>query len=246
MGPPPYDVAEVLAGTRVLLLDFDGPVCGVFGGIPDRAIADQLRPLIEPLPPGAATTNDPLEVLRAIGLLGEHSLTERVEDALCRWELEATKTATPTPFAAEALAAAHAAGRSMVMVSNNSAEAVEAYLRAHRLEKYVRATIGRSPARPELMKPHPDPVRRATAAVRAEPSACVLLGDSLTDIQAARAAGIRSIGYANKPHKRRLLIDAGADALIEGADGMAVIASTLAMLSRSGARARHTGEGSMG
>jgi beta-phosphoglucomutase-like phosphatase (HAD superfamily) len=31
---------------------------------------------------------------------------------------------------------------------------------------------------------------------------CVIIGDSITDIQADVSAGIHSIGYANKPGKR--------------------------------------------
>ena len=42
------------------------------------------------------------------------------------------------------------------------------------------------------------------AAVRAlavEPEVCALVGDSLSDIEAARAAGVTAIGYANRTWK---------------------------------------------
>ncbi|MGW3615296.1 HAD family hydrolase, partial [Micromonospora sp. NPDC005163] len=42
----------------------------------------------------------------------------------------------------------------------------------------------------------------------------VLVGDSTTDIQAAQAAGVGSIGYANKPGKSEALTQVGADAVI--------------------------------
>jgi len=44
------------------------------------------------------------------------------------------------------------------------------------------------------------------------PGACVLIGDSATDMQAASLAGTDSIGYANKPGKHAHLAEAGAGA----------------------------------
>jgi phosphoglycolate phosphatase-like HAD superfamily hydrolase len=48
----------------------------------------------------------------------------------------------------------------------------------------------------------------------APPSACVLVGDTITDMQAAPRAGIDSIGYANKPGKYAALTEAGATAVV--------------------------------
>jgi phosphoglycolate phosphatase len=42
----------------------------------------------------------------------------------------------------------------------------------------------------------------------------VLVGDSTTDVAAAEAAGVRVLGFANKPGKDQRLRDAGADALV--------------------------------
>ena len=40
------------------------------------------------------------------------------------------------------------------------------------------------------IKPHPDPLLHAAAALQLHPSACVYVGDDLRDVQAARAAGM--------------------------------------------------------
>ena len=40
------------------------------------------------------------------------------------------------------------------------------------------------------LKPHPDPLLHAAAALQLRPSACVYVGDDLRDVQAARAAGM--------------------------------------------------------
>ena len=42
-------------------------------------------------------------------------------------------------------------------------------------------------------KPHPDPLLHAAAAIQLAPIRCLYVGDDLRDIQAARAAGMRSI-----------------------------------------------------
>ncbi len=43
---------------------------------------------------------------------------------------------------------------------------------------------------------------------------CALVGGSLTDIQAAHAAGVNSIGYARTPRDADDLVDAGTGAII--------------------------------
>ena len=48
-----------------------------------------------------------------------------------------------------------------------------------------------------------------------DPDANVLVGDSVSDVIAAREAGIRSIGYANAASKRRALSDAGATIVVD-------------------------------
>ena len=47
------------------------------------------------------------------------------------------------------------------------------------------------------------------------PDACVLIGDSTTDILAARAAGTAVIAYANKHHKRDSFAAYRPDAIID-------------------------------
>lgn len=46
------------------------------------------------------------------------------------------------------------------------------------------------------MKPHPEPLWLAAEQLGADPSACVYVGDDLRDIQAGRAAGMRTVAAA--------------------------------------------------
>jgi HAD superfamily hydrolase (TIGR01509 family) len=114
-------------------------------------------------------------------------------------------------------------GRAVAIVSNNSAEAVSAYFVARRLTGYVHPVIGRAYADPLRMKPNPAPVLAAVQELRAEPADCLLVGDSASDIEAARSAGVPVVGYANKRGKRERL--ALADVVI---DSMADLATALA------------------
>jgi HAD superfamily hydrolase (TIGR01509 family) len=91
----------------------------------------------------------------------------------------------------------------VAVVSNNSAGAVTAYLTSRRLAAHVSPVVGRSYARPDQMKPNPEPIWQSTRALNITPHRAVLVGDSLSDIEGARAAGICSVGYANTPPRSR-------------------------------------------
>lgn len=221
-------LAALVGHARVILLDFDGPVCSVFAQHPASAVAHQLRKLLVDqavtLPTEILTEPDPLAVLRFTATLDHPVVVRLVDQALRREEITAARTAQPTPYGREVIVAAHQTGRQVAMVSNNSAESIRMYLETRRLTPYVRPVIGRPEAAPERMKPDPYPVLAALRELGAEPKECVLVGDSVSDIEAAHAAGIAAIGYANKPGKRERF--AGADAVI---DSMAELVAAFAI-----------------
>lgn len=45
-------------------------------------------------------------------------------------------------------------------------------------------------------KPHPEPLLRALEQLNVVPQRCVYIGDEITDIQAAEAAGVRALGIS--------------------------------------------------
>ncbi|MFU8855033.1 HAD family hydrolase [Micromonospora sp. SL1-18] len=212
------DLGRLLGEVGAVLLDFDGPVCSIFAGYPAPQVAAELVDVLRrrgvDVPPDLASEPDPLEVLRCIGATGDQGVTRVVEDALCAAECRAVETAEPTPYGREVIVAARQAGMPVAVVSNNSAGAVSAYLVAHRLAAYVSPVVGRAYAEPGRMKPNPAPVLQAVRAVGEPPGRCVLVGDSLSDIHGARAAGVRVIGYANRPAKVETFQAAGADVVI--------------------------------
>ena len=222
------DLARLLAEVDAILLDFDGPVCSIFAGYPAPKVAAELVDALQrrgvDMPPGLTTEQDPLEVLRWVGTAGDLAVTRMVEDALCAAERRAVESAAPTPYGREVIVAARQAGLPVAVVSNNSAGAVSAYLTAHRLASYVSPIVGRAYADPGRMKPNPEPILHAVRALGLPPDRTVLVGDSLSDIEGSRAAGARTIGYANRSPKAEAFRQAGADVVI---DSMGAIASVL-------------------
>lgn len=69
-------------------------------------------------------------------------------------------------------------------------------------------------------KPSPDPILRAAGSLGVEPTECVVVGDTENDVQAAKAAGARSIGVTWGYGSRARLEAAGVDYLIETPDAL--------------------------
>lgn len=223
------ELVDVARRTRTLLLDFDGPMCSIFAGFPAPLVAGELRQLVirrcGHLLPGMANEDDPLQILRLTNHAADEALTTEVAAALRDAELEATKTAEPTPFVLDVVQAALETGRRLVVVSNNSREAVCAYLDRHGLRSSFVKVVGRYDGLdPDLMKPNRHLVMLALIGADAAPWSSTLVGDSVTDVEAARAVPMDSIGYANKPRKAESLANSGATAVI---GSMAELASAL-------------------
>jgi phosphoglycolate phosphatase len=141
-------------------------------------------------------------------------LAARIEAELTDQEVAAVATAESTPYVHEVIAACRASGRSLTVVSNNSARAVSTYLTHHGLADRIQLVIARTSHDPALLKPSPHLIQRAVDTLGADARECVLVGDSTTDIEAAGRSTLQSFGYANKPGKRERLVVAGADAVV--------------------------------
>lgn len=212
------DLGRLLGEVGAVLLDFDGPVCSIFAGYPAQQVAGELVNVLRQhgvdVPPDLASEPDPLEVLRRTSVVGNQRVTRAVEDALCAAERRAVETAEPTPYGREVIVAARQAEVPVAAVSNNSAGAVIAYLAAHRLAGYVSPVVGRAYAEPDRMKPNPEPILQAVRTLGVPTGRCVLIGDSLSDIEGARAAGVAVVGYANRPAKVDAFRLARADVVV--------------------------------
>jgi beta-phosphoglucomutase-like phosphatase (HAD superfamily) len=220
------DLVELLSQKTSILLDFDGPVCSIFSNRPAPGVAEALRGVLTRA--GVAivarliSEPDPLEVLRWTAELGRGDLLRDVESRLCAEEAEAAQVAEPTPYGRELIIGAFEASKPLAIVSNNSAGAINRYLVRQRLTRYGIPVSGRIFARPDLMKPNPEPILSAIKSLSTSPADSVLIGDSLADIDGAHAAGVTVIGYANRPEKVDQFANAGADLIVTS---MAEVAS---------------------
>jgi HAD superfamily hydrolase (TIGR01549 family) len=195
-------LAEVIGRSRHLLFDFDGPICSIFAGLTAPTIAAHLRETLASrgveIPADVQAATDPFDVLRFAPTISA-TLAEHVEAELRAMETRATETVQATPNAREVIEAGHNAGRRIAAVSNNSRQAVTRYLTTSGLARFFDVIVGRSDAYPDLLKPHPHLITQAIKELGAEPSNCVLIGDSLSDIEGARNAGSSASATPTSP-----------------------------------------------
>jgi phosphoglycolate phosphatase-like HAD superfamily hydrolase len=64
------------------------------------------------------------------------------------------------------------------------------------------------------MKSNTEPILVAAKLANASLADCVLVGDSMADIDGAHATGVPVIGYANRPEKVDRSMEAQADVVI--------------------------------
>lgn len=210
--------AKLVASARAVLLDFDGPITPLMPWPQNAQAAGAARqPLLHAgldLPKLVGETTDHLVVLRYAASLGLDRLAA-VEQACIGAEVAAAEVSKPTAGAHEFLAACQRDEKPVVIVSNNSAEAVHRYLSRFQLHGSVRGVVGRQLHRPDLMKPHPSLVGAALDVLGQTASQCVMIGDSTTDIQAAQHFGMPTVGFAKRPTRAPELRSVGADAVTE-------------------------------
>jgi HAD superfamily hydrolase (TIGR01549 family) len=230
------ELVTIIKGSTHVLIDFDGPICRIFSGLSAEDAASRLLKILIidgiNFPPELQQATDPLEVLRFAEDADGH-VADHMHSVLSETELEAVESAKPTFGSRELILACRRTERSVGIVSNNSQPAVEKYMRAHDLAQHVDVVSARTG--PYLLKPDPHLILRAMDAFGHKRERFVLVGDSETDIEAAQAAGIHHIGYANKPGKLDRLTRAGANAVVTSLSEL-----SNAVLASAGIRLRET------
>lgn len=211
--------AQLLAQADALLLDFDGPLADLMPPPVNALTADAARAAIRhiDLPPEVATTTDHLAVLRHV--IEHHShLTADVEHACTRAEVAAARECSPSTHAEDLFTLIRQRDLPAAVVSNNSEEAVKTFLNRYNWTAHVDTFSCRDEHNAAHMKPSLLLLKQALSALGLEPSKAVFIGDSVSDVQAATAAGVRILGLAKNPRRGQELIDAGAAAVASLAD----------------------------
>ncbi|MEU9170911.1 HAD family hydrolase [Streptomyces sp. NPDC048420] len=213
-------LASLVTSARYVLWDMDGPICQFFAGYPAHEIAGQLVGKIDALGMGALlsaqerSSDDPHDILGGVNERRRGSdLILELEEWLTGRELEAVPKAMPTAYADGLIRTWWALGARFAITTNNSGRAAAAYIESRGLADCFPYVYGRT-QNLDLMKPNPYCLEEAIKAMGAVPSATLMIGDTPTDLQAARQAGVAFLGYARNERKEQILTDAGAEVIV--------------------------------
>ncbi|MGW0334570.1 HAD family hydrolase [Streptomyces sp. NPDC003011] len=208
---------ELTARARVVLWDFDGPICRLFAGHAADKVADDLVEWLEGrglhglLTEEERRSLDPHIVLRAVDRRHPGSdLVDELEERLTQEELRATASAMPTPYADPLVRTWTAVGARLAIATNNSPRVVRTYLASRELTSCFAPHVYGRTQQLNHLKPDPHCLNRALNAMGSAPSDALMIGDTPSDLYAARAAGVPFLGYARNERKEKLLRDAGA------------------------------------
>ncbi|HWA57614.1 MAG TPA: HAD-IA family hydrolase [Gemmatimonadales bacterium] len=94
----------------------------------------------------------------------------------------------PFPGVGEVVRAIRARGHRTGVVTSKTREGTRRGLRLVGLEEAIEVMVCADDV--VNAKPHPEPVTRAVAALRADPGSTLFIGDSIHDLNAGRAAGV--------------------------------------------------------
>ncbi|MFE3036164.1 HAD family hydrolase [Streptomyces canus] len=212
---------ELAARARVVLWDFDGPICRLFAGHSADKVAEDLVDWLESrglhglLTEDERRSLDPHVVLRAVDRRHPGSdLVAELEERLTQEELRATASAMPTPYADPLIRTWKAVGSRLAIATNNSPRVVREYLATRGLISCFAPHIYGRTQELDHLKPDPHCLNRALSAMGSAPSAALMIGDTPSDLLAANEAGVAFLGYARNEHKQKLLRDAGATTIV--------------------------------
>jgi N-acetyl-D-muramate 6-phosphate phosphatase len=107
----------------------------------------------------------------------------------------------------------------MAVVSARDERSTTRFLDQFELHPYFDVVVTALTAR--HTKPYPDPILYAAAKMGVQPEGCLMIGDTIIDIRAGKAAGAQTLGvlcgFGEEPELRRL----GADEILESTAGLA-------------------------
>ncbi|MGW3168942.1 HAD family hydrolase [Streptomyces sp. NPDC001153] len=211
---------------RAVLLDFDGPVTDLFGDESTAPVAHEIKDVVRGIWGGldrdVEECDDSHGILRLLGNMSDRPAAHprdprapaEAEAIVTRYEYAAVKAAEPTRGVVRLVDALAGLGLRLVIVSNNSAGLVREFLENNGLRSRFEAVVGRDPQELRHMKPDPYSVHRALEILRLPAAEALLIGDQLTDLQTARAAGTAFLGHTPSAERARQMRSRGADAVV--------------------------------
>jgi len=132
-------------------------------------------------------------------------LMKRIDETLSQIELEALPRVKMNPEAPEVLRALRARGLKIGVATRSCRLYAERSLERVGLRRYVDALL----ARDDVQHPKPDP-RHLLAVIellKVDPSEVLYIGDTTTDLEAARRAGVPFLGFLTQTEWSRRLLE---------------------------------------
>lgn len=212
---------ELIARARIVLWDFDGPICRLFAGHSAERVATDLVDWLERrglhglLTERERQSLDPHVVLRAVDRRHPGSdLVAELEERLTQEELRAASSAMPTAYADPLIRTWAAVGSRLAIATNNSPRVVRTYLDGRGLLSCFSPHLYGRTQDLHHLKPDPHCLNRALNAMGADPSSALMIGDTPSDLLAANSAGVPFLGYARNERKAKLLREVGAEHIV--------------------------------
>jgi phosphoglycolate phosphatase len=213
---------------QAVLFDLDGTLLDTAGAISaalNQALAEQhLGALSSAQVRAMIGRGGPILIARALEQLG-HAMEEADQSALLqRYFLHYERIESGTEDSArvyagvrECLEALHRLGLRLAVVTNKQRQLSLALLQRLGLSEWIRAVIGGDTC--ERRKPDPQPLQLACESLQVDAARALMVGDSINDVLAARAAGLPVVcvpyGYNEGADPRQLPCDAFVETLAE-------------------------------
>ncbi|HEY0338605.1 MAG TPA: phosphoglycolate phosphatase [Burkholderiales bacterium] len=189
---------------KAVLFDLDGTFADT---APDLAHAINIMRASRGLPPLPADATRPVTSHGARGLLGvgfgmtpDHAdYAAMREEFLGLYEANLCRETRLFPGMEKLLEGIEARALTWGIVTNKAERFAKPLMHLLKIRERCGCIVGGDTT--SRMKPHPEPLFAACRLIGAEPRFCAYVGDDRRDVEAARAAGMRSIavryGYLN-------------------------------------------------
>jgi len=134
-------------------------------------------------------------------------LMRRIDEALSQIEIEALPRVKVNPEAPEVLSALRIRGLKIGVATRSCRLYAERSLQRVGLRRYIDALL----ARDDVQHPKPDPrhLLDVIRLLKVEPSKVLYIGDTTTDLEAARGAGVHFLGLLTDSEWSRRLLEEG-------------------------------------